>query len=155
MHSVRFASGRILQPRSGRIGFHAPGPIHIDNHPRLFDLTKGLESLAQDGCLLIDVARLAQRMAKRPRQENRSRRFYLFCITAYQGYADRRDADCLDGTLDQSDGLIANASGRSEQHGVHPVLLEHTGHSGRGFAYQSIDMGPLNMAHKAEMPLGQ
>ncbi len=119
------------------------------------DLIKGFKGLAQDGGLLVYVARFAQRMPKRPVQENRTRRFDLFRIFTYDGDADRRDPNCFNAALNQSNGLIADTSGRGEQHGVNLVPFEHSGHPRRCIGREHIDVGPFDMAHKTEMPLSQ
>ncbi len=128
-------------------------PIHIGDRSRPINFIKSFKGLAQHSCLLIYIAGLTQGVPKRPAQKDRSRRFYFFGVFPNNGDADGGYTDCFDDPLNQSDGLIANASGRREQNGIHPVLFEHSSHPWPCFGYERVDVGSEDMAHKAVMEL--
>jgi hypothetical protein len=71
--------------------------------------------------LLGNIARLAQRVTKRPAQEQRSWRPHLFGDIAEDGQGDRRKTGSLNCALDQSDGPIADSSGGREKNEVRPL----------------------------------
>ena len=105
-----------------------PTPIHVVDRSRRIDLIKGFKGLAQHGGLLVHIAGFAQGVPKRPVQKDRPWRFDLFGVFPDDGDADGGYTVCFDDPLNQPDGLIADASGRREQNGIHPVLFEHGGH---------------------------
>ena len=96
--------------------------MDIENRARLGDAVKRLEGHVENGRLLPDVARFAQGVPERPVQKNGTRRLDALRIGPVDGYADGRDAVAFDGSLDQSHGLMADASGRRQQHYVHMIL---------------------------------
>ena len=102
-----------------------------------------------DGAELLGaIARLAQRVAERPLQVHCARRAHLLGDLAQADERHGRDAGGLDRAGDQSNGLIADPSGRRQQHRVDAILLELAGHLRRGDLQQRLDMR-LDMAHEA------
>lgn len=95
---------------------------------RLFG--KQRERLLQDLALRLRLARKAEREAQGAVNEENARRFHLFCDLPQERDGNGRDADGLNGALDQSDGLMAGGSNRGEKNGVHVALLEERGHGG-------------------------
>jgi len=73
--------------------------------------------------LLIDVARCSQGVAERPGQDHRARRPDLFGVGSVDGNADGCDAAGFDHALNQSHGLMADASGWCQQDRIHVHLL--------------------------------
>jgi len=107
----------LLQLRLGRrlvvvIIFPPPAKRQINNSARLFNLIKSPQGFKQYGPLLQNIAWLTDRMAKGPAQIYGARRFNLFSILSDDRNADGGNSDFFDFSLDQSDRLIADASGR-------------------------------------------
>jgi len=99
-----------------------PTKRQINNLPRSSSRIKHPEGLENHGPLLLDIARLTERMPKRPLDVNGPWRLYLFCVFTYDRYPDSRDAGFFNLSLDQSHGLVADASGRGQQDHVNFVL---------------------------------
>ncbi len=99
--------------------------------------------------LLRSIVRLAKRVTKRPLEVHDTRRPHFFCDLAQPDDADGWDSSRLDGSCDQSHGLITDASGRGEQHRVHTLLFEPPGNLWSGCVQQCLDVRRLDMAHKA------
>ena len=74
--------------------------------------------------MLLEVARFTERMAEGPLDVNGSWRLYLFGVFTHDRYPDSRDASFFDLSLDQSHGLVADASGRGQQDHINGVLAE-------------------------------
>ncbi len=116
--------------------------------PRLIDFVKRLEGPVQYGRLLVPVAGFPQGVPEGPAQKNGSRRFYFFGVLAHDGDADGGDAGLLNRPLDQSDGLIADASGRGQKDGVHAIFKEHAGNLRSCSLDQCLDVRTVDMAHE-------
>lgn len=99
----------------------APPEAGVDNLTRHPDCVKGLEEFGEHGPLLANLKGLPQGMSERPAQEHGSRGLHLFGILPHYRYADCRYACLLDGALYQTDGLIADASGRDKNYCVHTI----------------------------------
>jgi len=102
--------------------------------------------------LLLDVARLTERVTEGPLDVDGSWRLYLFRVFTHDRYPDSRDAGFFDLSLDQSHGLVADASGRGQQNHVNALLVEFFGDLSGGFADQSGDVMPVNMTHEGVVP---
>ena len=74
--------------------------------------------------MLPDVARFTERMAEGPLEVNGPGRLHLFGVFAYDRDPDSRDAGFFDLSLDQSHGLVADASRRGQQDCINGVLAE-------------------------------
>lgn len=105
--------------------------------------------------MLLPVARLAQRMPERPVQRYAARRFDLLGISSDDRNPNRCDADPFNLSLDQSDRLIAEPSGRGQQDQVDLIRLEPLRHFPGGLLDQGGDVRPVDMAHEAVMGFGQ
>jgi len=134
-----------------RIGLAAPRPTHINDLSRRFNGAQRLKSFIQHGGLLIDAAGLTQRVAKGPAQIDRSRRFDFFGIGPVDGNADRRNSTGFYDTLNQSHGLMTDASGRCQQYHVHFQFLENSDNLERGPVDQGLNMAAVDMAHEGKM----
>lgn len=64
--------------------------------------------------------------------------------------AHSRDTLLLDGTCDQSDGLLADRSARCEEGGVRPICFQPQGHLWRGLVDQLLRFRQI--AHEAVRP---
>ena len=93
------------------------------------------ESHHQDALLQINVVRRTERKAQRAIYDERTRRLDTLRHFAQQADRNRRDARLLNHTLDQSHGLVAERSNRSEQDAVHSIRPE----LGRNFRRGDID----------------
>lgn len=72
----------------------------------------------------------------------------LFGDVRRQGYGYGWDAEIFNGTLDQSHGLIADASGGGEDYDVYLIVLEHGCDLWCGFMNKGVDVGTYDMTHK-------
>lgn len=99
-----------------------PTKRQINNLPRSSSRIKHPEGLENHGPLLLDIARLTERVSKRPLDVNGPWRLHLFCVFAHDRYPDCRDAGFFNLSLDQSHGLVADASGGGQQDHVNFVL---------------------------------
>jgi len=98
------------------------------------------------------VMGLSQRMAESKAGIEGPWRFHLLGDGEVKGHRDGGDSLLLNYPLDQSHGLIAEPSDRGEEHGVHPVRFQESGHSrGRG-SDEHLEMLPQDVAHEAEEP---
>jgi len=73
--------------------------------------------------MLYRLERFTERMSERPSEKNGPRRLDCFGIFTDNRDAYRRDAGFFYHPLYQSDGLITNASGGSQQNNIHAVRL--------------------------------
>ena len=99
-----------------------PTKRQINNLPRSSSRIKHPEGLQNHSPLLLDITRLTERMSKRPLDVNGPWRPHLFCVFAHDRYPDCRDAGFFNLSLDQSHGLVADASGGGQQDHVNFVL---------------------------------
>ena len=99
-----------------------PAKRQINNLPRRSRRIEHPEGLEYNRPLLPDVARFAERMAEGPLDVDGARRLHFFGIFPHDRYPDGRDAGFFDLSLDQSHGLVADASGRGQQDHVNFVL---------------------------------
>ena len=76
---------------------------------------------------------------------------YLFGVPAHHRHADGGNADLFDGSLDQSNGLIADPSGRGQQDGVHAFFFQQIGRCRGCFVDQRPGVRPLDVSHKRNM----
>ncbi len=114
----------------------------------MIDFVKRLEGPVQHGSLLVAVSGFTQGMSEGPTQIDRPRWFYFFGILAHDGDADGGDAGLLNRPLNQSDGLIADASGWCQKDGIHAVFKEHAGNLRSCPIDQCADVRAFDMAHK-------
>jgi len=101
--------------------------------------------------LLLSVARLTQRMPERPVQRHAARRLDFLGISSDDRNPNSCDADPFNLSLNQSDRLIAEPSGRGQQDQVDLILLEPLRHFPGGLLDQGDDVRPIDMAHEAVM----
>ena len=105
--------------------------------------------------MLLDIARLTERVSKRPLDVNGPWRLHLFCVFAHDRYPDCRDAGFFNLSLDQSHGLVADASGGGQQDHVNFVLSKFFDDLPGGFADQRGDVMPVNMSHEGVVAVSQ
>ncbi len=98
--------------------------------------------------MLPDVARFAERVAEGPLDVDGARRLHFFGIFPHDRYPDSRDAGFFDLSLDQSHGLVADASGRGQQDHVDGLLPEFIDDLSRRSADQGGDVTPVNVPHQ-------
>lgn len=101
-----------------------PAKRQINNLTRCRDPIKSFQGLKHNGPLLLNLARLAKRMAKGPLQIDAARWLHLLCVFPNDAHAHGGNTGFLNFSLYQSNGLIADASSRGEQDQVHLILLE-------------------------------
>lgn len=101
-----------------------PAEGQVDDLAWGLDRVKGLERAQYDSTLLPDVARFTQGVAKGPAQKDCARRLDLFREFAHNRYADGGNARFFYLSLDQSHGLIADTSGRSQKDDIDLVLFQ-------------------------------
>jgi hypothetical protein len=91
-----------------------PTPLEgkVNDLARSFNRVERTESFHDDSAVLFFLARFSQRMTERPLDENSPGWFDLFCVLANDGNPNRGYACFFDFSLDQSDRLVADASGR-------------------------------------------
>ena len=106
------------------------------------------EGSEHHGALLFNIARPAERVTKRPLQVDTARRLYLLCVFTNDCYPNGGNAGFFDLSLDQSHGLIADASGRGEQNGIDPVGLELFYHLPGRLRDQGGNVTAVNMTHE-------
>lgn len=58
-----------------------------------------------------------------------------------EGHRDGGDPRCLDGSLNQSHGLVAEPSGGGQDGDINTIVLEHLRDPGGGGVDQGVDMG--------------
>ena len=71
--------------------------------------------------MLANIKGLAQGVAQRFLYKNAAGRFYFFGIFPYDGDADGGDAGVFNRSLDQSDGLVADGSARSQKGNIRSI----------------------------------
>ncbi len=122
---------------------------------RRADRVKRLQGFQDHGALLPGVARFAQRVAEGPFDEDGARRLHLLTVLANDRHPDGGDPGLFDRSLDQSHGLIADASGGGQQDQVDAVPAEPVRDlPGRG-ADQGGDVPAVDMPHEGVVALGQ
>ena len=131
------------------IGLAAPGPARLPDSPWLLDCIERTQRVVDDAELLCAIERLAKWVAKRPFQMERAWRAHLLGNLFQTDNADSRNPGGLDCASDQSHGLVADASGRREQHRIDLLLLELVGNLRRCALQERRDVRRLNMAHEA------
>ncbi len=135
-------------PRRGNgVVFAAPTIRKITNFSGLGRVEQ-VESIVENGKLLRDIEWFAERMAEGPAKEQGARRFHLFSHAPQDRDGDRRYARRFDCPLNQSDGLIAKPSSRSEKCNIR-LLRNHAGDQlGKNFLLEYCEMRPGDMAHE-------
>jgi len=132
-----------------------PTKRQINNLTRRGDAVERSESFQNNCSLLLDIAWLTQRMTKRPLQVDAAWRLNLFCELANDGDANGGDTGFFDFSLDQSHGLIADASSRGEQNHVDMILFELFYHLLSSLPDQAGNMSTVDMAHERVVGVGQ
>ena len=125
-----------------------PTKRQINDLTRSGDPVKRFKGFKNNSPLLLYIARLAQRMTKGPLQIDAARRLYLFCVFTNDCYPNGGDACFFDLSLDQSHGLIADASSRGEQNDINLVALEFLHHLPGRLGDQGGNVSAVNMAHE-------
>jgi len=133
----------------------SPTEGQINNLAWAGDAVQGFEGFEHHGALLLNIARLAQRMTKGPLQVDATRRLYLFCVLTNDCYPNGGDACFFDLSLDQSHGLIADASSRGEQNDINLVVLEFLYHLPGRLGDQGGNVSAVNMAHEGIVAVGE
>jgi hypothetical protein len=113
-----------------RIGVSSPPERDVSDLAGVLYGIKGLQGFRENCPLLDTVERLSKGMAEWPSQENGPRWFHLLRIFPHNRDPYGRNADLFNLTLYQSQGLIAYASPRCEQHGIDSCRLQPPGHLG-------------------------
>ena len=126
----------------------SPTKRQINNLTRSGHAVQGFEGFEHHGALLFSIARLAQRVTKRPLQVDTARRLYLFCVLSNDCYPNGGDACFFDLSLDQPHGLIADASSRGEQNDIDLVGLELLYHLPGRLRDQGGNVTAVNMTHE-------
>lgn len=85
---------------------------------------KQSKSIADDRQLLGAIEGFPERMPERPANRDRPRDTQLFGHVTEQRNGHRRDPGGFDRTLNQSNGLMAEPSGRSEECEIRLLMLE-------------------------------
>lgn len=119
------------------------------------DGVEGTQGLDNHGALLTDVSGFTQRVTEWPAQEYGAGRLHLLGIFTHDRYPDGGDAGFLDLSLDQSNGLIADASGRGQQDDINPVLLELFHDLFCRMVNQGCDVSAIDVAHERVVGCGQ
>jgi len=132
-----------------------PAEGQIDNRTGRSDGIEGLQGFQDDGALLPDVPRFAQRVAKWPTQEHGAWRPYFFSEFPHDRYADGGNAGFFNLSLDQSHGLIADASGGGQQDDVDLIQPEFFRHLFCRAADQGDNVFTVNMAHEGIVRVGK
>jgi hypothetical protein len=151
------APDRVSHTRSSRqrpvlwfkIGLAPPGPTWLKDRAWLLDSVQGAQRVVNRAALLRAVKRLAQRVAEGPFQVDHPRRAHLFGDLFQTDDADGRNPGGLDCAGDQSHGLVADSSGRCQQHRVDLFLLEHASDLRCCDAQQCFGVRRLDMTHEA------
>ena len=123
-------------------------------HHDLAGLVQGLkitEQQAQQLQLAEALMGKGEGMAQGKAGVDRAGRLDLLADAAREGHRDGGDAGRFDDALDQSHGLIAQASGRGEDDGIHPILIKLVRHLGCGGVHQGVDVGRQDVTHEAEV----
>ncbi len=89
-----------------------PFEWQIDYFSWVGDGVKGSEGFQNNCTLLLHIPRFAERVTKRPLQVNAAWRLNLLRVLTYDRYSHGGDASFFNLSLDQSHGLIADASSR-------------------------------------------
>lgn len=98
--------------------------------------------------LLVLLKRFAHGVAKGPAEIHGPGRLDLFGYFPLERYGYRGDAGLLDYALYQPHGLIAEPSGRGEDHKVDPVPPQQSGDSRGGLLQQPVEVSSHDMPHK-------
>ena len=125
-----------------------PAKRQINNLSRSRGRIKHPEGFENHRPLLLDVARLTERVTEGPLDVDGSRRLHLFRIFTHDRHPDSRDAGFFNLSLDQSHGLVADASGRGQQDHVDGLLPELFDDLSRRLVYQGGDVMPVNVPHE-------
>lgn len=97
------------------------------------------------------LVRKGYRMAQGKAGVDRPGRFDLAAYATGQRYRYCRDPFRFNGSLNQSNGLVAQASGRGEDHQVHAVVFQLAGHLRRRTHDQGVDVGRQDVAHERKV----
>ena len=120
----------------------------VDNLSRGGDGVKGLEGFQNNSTLLLHIPRFAERVTKRPFQVNTAWWLYLFRVLTNDRYPHGGDSSFFDLSLYQSHGLIADASGWSQQDYIDLVLPEFLYDLFCCLSDQGGNMPAVDMAHE-------
>jgi len=100
-----------------------PGITRLQDGARLHERLQGIESLKQNGSLLLYLEGLPQGISERVAKEEGPRRLHLARDLFLQRNPDGRNALGLDGALEQAHGLVAEASGWGQKDGLGAIAL--------------------------------
>lgn len=125
-----------------------PTEGQINNLTRSGNAVQRFEGFKHHCTLLLYIARLAQRVTKGPLQVDAARRLHLFCVLTHDCYPNGGDPCFFDFSLDQSHGLIADASSRGEQNDIDLFMLELLYHLPGRLSDQGGNVTAVNMAHE-------
>lgn len=101
-----------------------PPPIPgLQDGPRFVHGLQRPQRIDKDRPLLLDSEGFAERMAERVTEIKSTGRLHLLRHLFLERDPHRRNAFYLDGTLEQTHGLVAQPSGRGEDDGLRPVTL--------------------------------
>ena len=132
-----------------------PAEGQINDLARGGDGVEGVQGFHYNCMLLLDVAWLAQRVAERPTQEHASWRLHLLSEFAHNRHSYGGNAGFFDLSLYQANGLIADASGRSQHDYIDLILPEFFHHLFCRLTNQSSDVSAVDVTHEGVVCISQ
>ena len=134
-----------------RVALPPPAIRKIANLAWLCRVEK-LESVEEHCELLYQVKWFTERMTERPPEEQRPRRSHFFGNIAEEGDRYRWNSRRFDGPLNQSDGLIAKPSSRSQKYKIWSFLSQTGDQLRKNFLIESVQVRSRDVPHERIMP---
>ena len=131
-----------------------PAKRQINNLTWRGDAVERSESFQNDRTLLLSIARFTKWMAEGPLQVDAAWRLNLFCEFPNNGDANGGDTSFFNFSLDQSHGLIADASSRGEEDHVDLILFEPFHQFSSRLTDQGGNVATVDMPHEGVVGVG-
>ena len=136
--------------RLSRKGSPTPPQRTVEDGSGLLKGCQRSQTLLKEVSLLRPTSGLTQRVSKRKTHVVRPGRLHLLANASEDGDADGADALGFNGSLDQTDRLVAEASGRHQERHIRLLPLDLPGGFKGGFLNEGRQVRPLNVPHEAE-----
>jgi hypothetical protein len=124
---------------------------NVNNRSRLCDSLQVVQREHQDLSLKRLVEGIPHGVAEREMNQHGPWGLHLSGDCAIERDGDRWNARRFDSSLNQSDGLIAGASGGCQKYRIHAICLEETGHFRTCPVDQRSDMATQDVSHERKM----
>lgn len=132
----------------------SPAIRTVDDDSRLTSGLQDLQAIHENAFLLLSIEKLTHRMPKWIAKEIGARWLYGFADLSGNRYSDRGDSLPFYLPLNQTDRLVAQASGRNQESDVHILETQLAGNIRCGFFYERVQMRSLDVPHKGVEEVG-